>query len=228
MRFAQFLKSEESRRRYWARATVGYGRVAAAAPNLAHRALAALEDTGALSGVITQNVDGLHQAAGSDVVVELHGALARVVCLGCGAVSSRARLQARLRALNPDFDPNSQGFAPDGDADVDDTARFVVPDCEICSGALKPDVVFFGEDVPKPRVEQAFSLVDDAELLLVCGTSLAVQSGLRFVRRAAERKFPVVIVNRGPTRGDPFATVTVDDDVVRALPALAATRGVRV
>jgi NAD+-dependent protein deacetylase sirtuin 4 len=221
---AEFVRSAERRQRYWARAAAGYARFFSARPSASHRALAALESLGALRGAITQNVDGLHSAAGSRRVVELHGALARVCCLGCGARSSRHALQHRLLTQNPRLAEALSTPAPDGDAALPDEVveGFRVADCEVCGGVLKPDVVFFGDNVPKPVITEAWSLFDEAEALLVCGSSLTVFSGYRFVLRAAERGVPVAIVNRGVTRGDPQATVKVDAGVGETLGALAA------
>ncbi len=219
-----FLGSAAARRRYWARAVAGWPAVAGARPNRAHRALAALEERGGLAGVITQNVDGLHGAAGSRRVVELHGTLARVRCLGCGALGDRAELQERLLARNPGWLERAAALAPDGDAELDaaEVARFAVEDCRGCGGALKPDVVFFGENVPARVVADAWGLFDQAGALLVIGSSLAVFSGYRFVRRAAERGIPIAIVNRGPTRGDGEATLTIDGLAGEILPRLSA------
>jgi NAD-dependent protein deacetylase/lipoamidase sirtuin 4 len=223
MQHREFVGRAEARRRYWARSVVGWPRFAAARPNPGHEALAALEGGGVLAGVITQNVDGLHQAAGSREVVELHGALARVRCLDCGALSSRQALQERLLALNPRFADGCAALAPDGDADLPDelVAGFAVAACAACDGVLMPDVVFFGGSVPRPTLEAAWQLFDRAQVLLVIGSSLTVYSGLRFVRRAAERGVPVAIVNRGPTRGDEHAAVRLDARCGAALPALA-------
>ena len=247
MQHAEFVRDGTARRRYWARSVIGWPRVDAAAPNPAHAALAAMERAGALAAVITQNVDRLHHRAGSRAVIELHGALADVTCLGCGARESRGALQERLLALNPWWgtgaaptgaDPPA-ATAPDGDADVpaatapDGDAdlpaasidRFQVADCGGCGGVLKPDVVFFGGSVPRPVVDAAYRLVDESEALLVVGSSLTVYSGYRFVRRAAERGVPVAIVNLGPTRGDPLATLRWDERAGATLPALAAALG---
>jgi NAD-dependent SIR2 family protein deacetylase len=193
-----------------------------AEPNDGHHALAAMEQAGALAGLITQNGDGLHCAAGSREVVDLHGRIADVVCLRCGEVTSRTHLHERLSELNPGF-AAGQGAAtaPDGDADVHDVESFVLAACLVCRGPLKPDVVFFGENVPKERVHHCYELVEGADVLLVAGTSLTVQSGLRFVRRAARDGIPVVLVNRGPTRGDGLADVRVDAGCSPALRALA-------
>jgi NAD-dependent deacetylase sirtuin 4 len=224
IRFAEYATSEAGRQRYWARAMIGWPRFVAARPNPAHLALANLEQRGNLIGVITQNVDRLHHAAGSNHVVELHGCLHRVRCLDCDAIVSRAAIQDRLVATNPELADTKAETAPDGDAELpaERTTTFVVPHCDQCGGILRPDVVFFGESVPAPVVDAAYALVDDAEALLVVGTSLAVFSGYRFVRRAHDRGIPIAIVNLGPTRGDPYATVSVDAAAGVVLPALAA------
>ncbi|MCA9543838.1 MAG: NAD-dependent protein deacetylase [Myxococcales bacterium] len=221
MRFMEFKRSAAARQRYWSRAFVGWQAMAAARPNAAHDALAALERAGRLDCLITQNVDRLHQAAGSRRVVELHGALAEVICLDCQAVSPREALQARLAALNPSWQCASATAAPDGDADLDPGAEaFRVAPCEACGGPLKPRVVFFGEQVPPARVEAAFAAVERADALLVAGSSLTVWSGLRFVRRAAERGIPIASVNLGPTRADDLFSVNVQARVGDVLPAL--------
>jgi NAD-dependent SIR2 family protein deacetylase len=213
MTYQDFTRSARARQRYWARSHVGWRRMAGARPNAGHRALAALGRAGLVDAVITQNVDELHGAAGSEPVVDLHGRLSQVVCLGCGSTSSRDRLHERLALLNPGWadrdDLPEADVAPDGDVDLDDTAGFVVAACEVCGGVLKPDVVFFGENVPVPRVERCYRLVEGARLLLVAGTSLTVFSGRRFVARAAREGIPVVAVNRGPTRAEQLADVLV-------------------
>ncbi len=221
----QFVQDPAARQRYWARSVIGWPKMAAARPNPAHRALARLEDARALGGVITQNVDGLHQAAGSRSVVELHGALARVVCLDCGAREPRAELQRRLLSENPAFAPTDAPIAPDGDAELGAVDSFRVVDCQQCGGVLKPDVVFFGGSVPRPVVDSAFELLDAAEALLVVGSSLAVFSGFRFVRRARERGIPVALVNLGPTRADGEAVVRIDGRAGEVLPELASALG---
>jgi len=224
MQYGEFLTSSAARRRYWARSFVGWQRMAAVRPNAGHRAVARLQHAGLLGPVITQNVDGLHQAAGSAPVVELHGALRTVVCLTCGERSSRTDLDARMHRDNPGFLVNGDEIRPDGDVRLDevDVARFVVPLCLSCGwDTLKPDVVFFGDSVPKERVAGCFALTDAAPALLVLGSSLAVMSGYRFVRRAAARGIPVAIVTLGPTRGDGEATVRVDAPLGPTLIALA-------
>ncbi len=227
MRFQQFVGSEAARRRYWARSFVGWQRVADARPNTAHRALAGLETTGSVTGLITQNVDGLHQAAGSKRVLELHGSLAAVRCLACNAVSSRRQLQDKLLELNPQtLTPDVSGvpeLAPDGDAELREglEATFRVPPCRLCGGTLKPDVVFFGENVPKRRVLRAYELLGEADALLAVGTSLTVFSGYRFVVQAVKEGKPVVIINDGDTRGDANATLKLGGRLGTVLPALA-------
>jgi NAD-dependent SIR2 family protein deacetylase len=207
MTYQELVSGPEAQQRYWARAHLGWGRMHRATPNAGHRGLARLEAEGYCSGVITQNVDGLHEDAGSRNLVALHGRVAEVVCLGCREVSSRARVQAEMELLNPGWREHhvDAPVRPDGDVDLDETSGFVVPRCP-CGGALKPDVVFFGENVPKPRVQRCYDMVDAAPALLVLGSSLTVMSGLRFVRHAAKHGKPVVIVNRGATRGDVLAT----------------------
>ena len=221
--YQAFVGDATARQRYWARSSVGWPRFAAARPNPGHDALARLETTGHVQGVITQNVDGLHQAAGSESVVELHGALADVRCLRCGRRTPRTAYQRRLLQVNPGWPPASAALAPDGDAVLPDeaTRSFRVPGCQRCGGILKPDVVFFGESVPRRRVDAAWDLFDRAEMLLVVGSSLAVYSGLRFVRRAVEQAHPVGIVNLGPTRGDAHARLRLQGRTGALLPKLA-------
>jgi NAD-dependent SIR2 family protein deacetylase len=201
--FDQFMGSAQNQARYWARSFVGWNRVASAEPNLAHRAIAAAEATNKVFQVITQNVDGLHQKAGSKAVLELHGRLDQVLCAGCGDILSRNELDGRIRALNPKLiqDPSVE-FSPDGDAEVEVSNDFRVPACGICGHHYKPDVVFFGEQVPKDRVQRAESAIALAEALLIAGTSLTVNSGMRLVKQAKARSIPVVIVNQGETRAD--------------------------
>jgi NAD-dependent SIR2 family protein deacetylase len=225
----EFVASDAWRRRYWARSVVGWPRFRSAAPSAVHQAIAALEARVELTALVTQNVDRLHQRAGSRRVIELHGALAEVRCLGCGAFEERDELQARLLALNPTLgqlsDEDAVDFEtrPDGDVELSGEAieRFVVAGCLACGGVLMPNVVFFGGSVPKPIVEASYAAVEAAEVLLVLGTSLTVFSGFRFVKRAHERGIPVAIVNRGPTRGDPLATLRLDAGLAEILPALA-------
>lgn len=240
MTFQQFVGDEAFRRHYWARNHVGWRHVHRTLPNAGHRALAALEGRGVVHGLITQNVDLLHEAAGSRHVIDLHGRYDRVVCLRCGTVVPRSALAERLEALNPGFVERVQEvadveIAPDADAVVEQTADFRVQACwaddpdglpGACGGMLKPDIVYFGENVPRERVERAYAMVDAADALLVAGSSLTVQSGLRFVRHAAQAGKPVVVVNRGATRGDRYATLTLDagtsetlTDLVELLPS---------
>jgi NAD-dependent SIR2 family protein deacetylase len=222
---AEFMQRGDVRQRYWARSTLGWSMFASAAPNAAHNALAALELAGPLAGVITQNVDSLHSSAGSRAVVELHGALARVRCLACDAMTTREALQHRLLAVNPGWLERARGaeIAPDGDSALPDelVADFTILACEACGGTLMPDVVFFGGTVPRPTLDAAWQLFDRGEVLLVVGSSLAVFSGYRFVRRAAERGVPVAIVNRGPTRGDDYAQIRIDARAGHTLSELA-------
>ncbi len=224
MTYQTFRGSAAARRRYWARSHQGWRHVARAIPNAGHRAVGELERRGLLAGIITQNVDGLHQAAGAQHVVELHGSLDRVVCLDCGERSSRDELDRRLRAANADWGALVTQVNPDGDAVVDDehAERFAVVDCESCGGVLKPDVVFFGENVPRPRVEHCYALTERASTLLVLGSSLAVMSGYRFVRHAAKLAVPVAIINQGPTRGDALARLILDAPLGETLTALTA------
>ncbi|MBO3102229.1 NAD-dependent protein deacetylase [Cellulomonas fengjieae] len=223
MTYQQFVADEAFRRHYWARNHVGWRHVHRTMPNAGHRALAAMEQRGVVTGVITQNVDLLHEAAGSRNVIDLHGRYDRVRCLSCGTVISRAELADRLDALNPGFEAQVADIeiAPDADAVIEQTSGFVVADCSACGGMLKPDIVYFGENVPRERVERAFAMVDAADALLVAGSSLTVQSGLRFVRHAAQTGKPVVVVNRGATRGDKYASVTLDAGTSETLTDLA-------
>ncbi|MEH1058004.1 NAD-dependent protein deacetylase [Micromonospora sp. CPCC 206171] len=224
MTYQTFTRDPLARRRYWARSHLGWRMIARAAPNDGHRAVARLQDAGLVDGVITQNVDGLHTAAGSPQVVELHGRLDEVVCLDCGNRTSREELDRRLREANPGFDAAVGAVNPDGDVELADeqVAGFRTVDCTFCgTGMLKPDVVFFGETVPAPRVSHCFAMVGAARLLLVLGSSLTVMSGRRFVLRAAKLGIPVVIANQGPTRGDGYAAMTVDAPLGLLLPALA-------
>lgn len=229
MTYQEFVSGAPAQQRYWARSHVGWGRMGGARPNAGHAACAALDP----DLLITQNVDGLHEAAGSRRLVALHGRVSDVVCLTCRETSSRVALQARLEAANPGFAAAYADVAarPDGDVELDDPATyadFVVPGCEVCGGVLKPDVVFFGENVPKPRVERCYAAVDavgaTGGALLVAGSSLTVMSGFRFVRHAAKAGTPVVIVNRGVTRGDELASYKLDVGCSEFLGALVAAR----
>ncbi|WP_405008994.1 NAD-dependent protein deacetylase [Kitasatospora sp. NBC_01539] len=227
MTYQDFVSSEEGRRRYWARSHAGWRTIARAEPNAGHRAVEELRRSGHVTAVITQNVDGLHRAAGTPDAVELHGGLDRVICLGCGRTSPREDLDVRLSALNGAARDTGARVNPDGDVELPDALveNFRIAPCAACGGILKPDVVFFGESVPKPRVERCFDLVDAARALLVLGSSLTVMSGLRFVRRAARNGTPVAIVNQGATRGDTFAAATVSLPLGAALTTLAEHLG---
>ena len=226
MTIRQFTSDPVFRQRYWARNHVGWRYMDGTRPNAGHRAVAALERIGVVSGVITQNVDLLHTKAGSSNVINLHGTYAQVICLSCGQTSTRAALAAELDALNPGFTElleavGGRAVAPDADAVVADTASFRYLDCAACGGLLKPDIVYFGESVSKDVVQQAFSLIDAADVLLVAGSSLTVFSGYRFVRHAAALGMPIAIVNRGPTRGDDLAGVKVESGCSELLTLLA-------
>ncbi len=222
-----FVEDPLTRARYWARSVLGWPRFRDVTPNPAHLALAEWEAAGALTGLITQNVDRLHHKAGHRGVLELHGALAEVRCLACGESVTRDALQARLLADNPRALEWQHTLLADGDAELPDEAlaHFVVPRCAACGGTLKPDVVFFGDAVPRPRVEAAYAWVDAAEVLLVLGSSLTVFSGYRFVLRAKERGLPVAVLNLGPTRADGDATVRVEARVGEVLPVLVRRLG---
>ena len=227
MTFDRFAGSVDERRRYWARSHLGWERVARARPNASHRAVADLGETGLLTGVVTQNVDGLHTAAGSRDVIDLHGRLDTIVCLRCSRRRPRMELGLRLDVCNPGFRTAVAavgGERPDGDVVLDDAVvdGFRVVDCRSCGGVLKPDVVFFGEHVPRARFRRALGLVDVSRTLLVLGSSLAVGSGYQFVTAAARRDLDVVIVNRGVTRGDRHATLKVDARLAQVLPAAVA------
>ena len=208
MLYSEFVGDVENQRRYWARSMQGWRSFGQAQPNAGHRALAHLG-----VGVLTQNVDGLHEATGSRGVLALHGRIDRVICLTCGDLSGRARLQRLLEEANPEvagtIPAGTAELRPDGDAVVEEWHDFVLAGCDSCGGRLKPDVVFFGESVPKDRVQLAYDLVDAGEVLVVLGSSLTVMSGLRFVRHLAKQGKEVVIVNRGVTRGDPLATIKI-------------------
>jgi NAD-dependent SIR2 family protein deacetylase len=224
MTYQAFTRDPRGRHRYWARSYVGWRQIRDARPNAGHRAVGELQSAGLLRGVITQNVDGLHQAGGARDVVELHGGLDRTVCLACGDRASRAALDERLQAANPGFGVRTDEINPDGDAELPDELLdgFVMVGCLACGeGPLKPDVVFFGETVPRDRVDHCFGLLEEAGSLLVLGSSLTVMSGYRFVLRAAQRGIPVGIVNAGPTRGDAKANVRVNAPLGVVLPALA-------
>jgi NAD-dependent SIR2 family protein deacetylase len=227
MTYQEFVSGPSAQQRYWARSHLGWGRMRHAEPNAGHHALTRIDP----ELLITQNVDGLHERAGQARLVALHGRIADVICLACRAVSARTRLQQRLAELNPGFTElhGSAEVRPDGDVELDDTEGFVVAGCHECGGVLKPHVVFFGENVPPDRVERCYEAVDrlgETEgALLVAGSSLTVMSGLRFVRRAAKAGSPVVIVNRGATRGDDLATYRLEAGTSELLTALAARVG---
>lgn len=219
-----FVSSESTRRRYWARSMLGWPMMARARPNAAHRALAQLAQAGIVAGLITQNVDGLHQQAGHRDVLELHGSLATVVCLDCGARTSRKQMQERLEQDNAYLREVGASAAPDGDADFAhsvDLSGFAVPVCHACGGRLKPDVVFYGGSVPRPRVARAYELIESADAVLVVGSSLMVFSSFRFCRRARELSIPLAAVNQGVTRADSWIGVKVEHDCAAVLPALA-------
>jgi NAD-dependent SIR2 family protein deacetylase len=241
MTYQAFTGSELARQRYWARSHLGWRHITGATPNAGHRAVAELQRRELVTGIITQNVDGLHQAAGTSVVTELHGSLHRVVCLSCWQRTSRAELDERLRAANPDWEfargvilppgheeaqhedgPTGHTVNPDGDVALEETDGFAVVDCLTCGGVLKPDVVFFGENVPRARVDSCYAQVSGASSLVVLGSSLTVMSGLRYVRHAAGSGIPVVIVNQGQTRGDDLATATLDAPLGETLTAALA------
>ena len=202
--FQAFMAQQATRRRYWARSLIGWRRIGRAKPNDAHRALARLEALGKSEILLTQNVDRLHQAAGSAAVIDLHGRIDQVRCMGCDRISPRTQFQDALERLNPEWLAFEAAVAPDGDADLDgvDFADFAVPACAHCGGLLKPDVVFFGENVPRPRVEAAMRHLEDADGVLVVGSSLMVYSGFRFVEAAARAGLPVAAINLGRTRAD--------------------------
>jgi NAD-dependent SIR2 family protein deacetylase len=217
----EFLSSEQARQRYWAGSHLGWRRFAAAEPNPAHRAVAAWEAAGLVTAVVTQNVDGLHLRAGTRRLVELHGTMRRVMCIRCGQVFDRRDLAIRLEADNPWLAvAETSSLGPDGDVIPFRTDGMRVPSCSVCGGILKPDVVFFGEFIPGTRFREAEQVVHGAEALLVAGSSLVVNSGLRLVERARRRRLPIVIINRGPTRCDTRATVKIDGGASEAIAAL--------
>jgi NAD-dependent SIR2 family protein deacetylase len=229
MTYQAFTGAAEARQRYWARSYLGWRHIAQAVPNSGHYAVAELERRGLLNGIITQNVDGLHQAAGARNVIDLHGSLSRVRCLGCGQRTSREELDQRLRAVNASWAASLAGAQssevnPDGDIVLRASAidGFQVVDCGQCGGVLKPDVIFFGENVPRPRVDQCYEMVSGSRALIVLGSSLTVMSGYRFVRHAAKLHIPVAIINLGPTRGDEHAMLTLDAPLGRTLSTLVS------
>ncbi len=224
MTFQEFTSGEEARRRYWARSTVGWAGMAERQPNAGHLAVTELERLGLTAGVVTQNVDGLHRKAGTRALIELHGDLALVTCLECGTREAREHFQGRLLAFNPEFAGLQVALLPDGDAALPDTLTqsFRVPVCTVCGGVLKPDVIFFGENVPRVRVDQASRWLAAADALLVLGSSLEVFSGYRFVKTAIAQGKPVAVVNQGPTRADAEASLRLDAGLGEVLPEVAA------
>lgn len=219
MTFQAFTRDPAARHRYWARSHVGWPTMRDARPNPAHAAVARLQDAERVSGVITQNVDGLHSAAGSRDVIDLHGRLDRVVCLECASLSPRDDVADRLDRANPGWRFRPGLVNPDGDVELsdEDVAGFTMVGCERCGGVLKPDVVYFGENVPRERVAESYRLVDRAAALMVLGSSLHVYSGRRFVTRAVERGIPVAIVNQGPTKSDALADIRIDAPLAEVL-----------
>jgi len=221
MTYDIFMGSFAAQQRYWARSYVGWSRIALAKPNPGHFALATAESEGTIKFLVTQNVDGLHQEAGSKSVIDLHGRLDRVICLGCRNIISRIEMDSLLKDLNPDISKDiTVEFTPDGDAEIEGTDDFNVPNCQRCSGVLKPDVVFFGESVPTERVELALSQLAESDAILVAGSSLTVNSGYRFVRQASKSSKPIVIVNIGPTRADELAIAKIEANTSLALERL--------
>ena len=222
MNFQTFIGDERARKRYWAGSHLGWHRFRAAEPNLGHRSLARLEHSGLISGVITQNVDGLHTRAGSRHVVDLHGSLDLVLCLDCGQAFGRDSVAARLEAANPTLaTADAVRTAPDGDADVSDIDGFTIPDCSVCGGMLKPNVVFFGELVPTVKFTEATALVAGAEALIIAGSSLFVNSGIRLLEQARRRKLPIVVINLGETKGDSRAMIKLEAGTSESLAGLA-------
>lgn len=211
MTYDIFVGSTQAQQRYWARSYVGWSRIAMAKPNSGHFALAKAESAGRLQHLITQNVDRLHQSAGSENVIDLHGRLDQVICLRCQAVMSREQMDHMLRELNPGIARNELvEFTPDGDAEIEGTEDFIIPSCASCQGVLKPDVVFFGESVPAERVESAMEQLQNSDAVLVAGSSLTVNSGFRFAKQAVKLGKPLVIVNIGPTRADDLALAKIE------------------
>lgn len=222
MTFQTFLADARARQRYWAGSHLGWRHFASAGPNAGHRAVADLELAGVVNGVVTQNVDGLHLQAGSRRVVEVHGSIDRVRCLTCGQQFARQDIAERMTRDNPWLaQPENVKLNPDGDVDIDAVDDMVVPECTVCGGMLKPDVVFFGEFVPPAKFTQAAALIRSAGALVVAGSSLVVNSGIRLLDQALKRRLPVVIVNRGETKGDSRATLKIDAGASEVLVALA-------
>jgi len=221
MTFTQFLADLEYRKRYWAGSQLGWKRFDGAEPNEGHRALVDLEASGIVNGVITQNVDGLHLRAGSQRVVDLHGTMDRVRCLQCGQLYARTDVSRRIAAMNPWLDdPGATELGPDGDVAIANVANFVIPACTVCEGTLKPDIVFFGEYIPKEKFVEASALITGATALVIAGSSLVVNSGIRLLEQASRRRLPIVIINRGITKGDGRATVKVEAGTSETLKAL--------
>ena len=226
MTFQQFLADLDYRKRYWAGSHLGWKRFSAASPNAGHRALADLELAGHVDGIITQNVDGLHLRAGSQRVVDLHGSMDRVVCLTCGQYYARGGVADQIASANPWLEsPEAVELSPDGDVEIKDVAAFVLPECTVCGGILKPDVVFFGEFVPKEKFAEASALLQAADALVIAGSSLVVNSGIRLLEQASRRKIPIVIINRGVTKGDNRASVKIDAGTSETLVSLLERLG---
>jgi len=226
MTFQQFLADLDYRKRYWAGSHLGWKRFSGASPNAGHKALADLELAGFVDGIVTQNVDGLHLRAGSQRVVDLHGSMDRVVCLTCGQYYARAGVADQIVEHNPWLDvPEAVELSPDGDVQIKDVGAFVLPECTVCGGILKPDVVFFGEFVPKEKFAEATALLGSADALLIAGSSLVVNSGIRLLEQASRRKIPVVIINRGVTKGDNRASVKIDAGTSETLVSLLERLG---
>ena len=221
MTFDHFRSDARGRQRYWAGSHLGWRHFSAAQPNDGHRALAALELGGVVNGIVTQNVDGLHLRAGSRRVVDIHGSLDRVRCLQCGQTFARADIAERMARDNPWLEaPEGVELNPDGDVTVEASDRMIIPGCSVCEGILKPEVVFFGEFVPLEKFEEARALVRSADAMLIAGSSLVVNSGIRLLDQASKRKLPIVILNRGVTKGDPRATLKIDAGTSEVLVAL--------
>jgi len=224
IRYQEFVGNEHARKRYWARSLAGFRRIRVARPNDAHHALATLERRGRIVQLVTQNVDGLHHAAGSENVIDLHGRIDTVRCLGCGQRTSRDELQRELERRNPSFAALDAAEAPDGDADLEGVAfeTFDVPACNVCGGLLKPDVVFFGENVPAERVQRAMAPIASSDAMLVVGSSLMIYSGYRFVTAAADAGKPIAAINLGRTRADDLLALKVEDRCSDALRLLTS------
>ena len=220
MEYGEFVSRPEARQRYWARSVVGWHRFLPARPNAAHQALAELEDQKKISVIVTQNVDGLHQRSGSKNLIELHGSLLTVSCLDCGDRQDRSVFQQHLLDANPILASLTADIAPDGDASLEqfDWQQVSVPECSVCGGLIKPDVVFFGENVPAARVQQCFDRLADSDAMLVVGSSLMVFSGFRFVRAAHQQGLEIAAINLGKTRGDDLISLKLEQDCTKLLP----------